>query len=174
MRSIAISVAHGLHGQPRSARSAETLTASIPALSPQQRFVSARSRAPERTTTALGLPMLIGVANRAHPYAPSWMDRLHAWIDTLPVAAWVAYLVVFLTGRADGSRRQQRSVVPECGSAGAPGRPRATNWVRRKIRSAGTRHETLASQLADDLVRCRSLRGGVSRSQRSRRSARPH
>lgn len=32
----------------------------------------------------------------AHPYPPSWLDRLQARIDRLPVAPWATYLIVWL------------------------------------------------------------------------------
>jgi hypothetical protein len=41
--------------------------------------------------------MLADVEIGADPYPPSWVNRLHAWIDTLPVAAWVVYLMTFLS-----------------------------------------------------------------------------
>jgi len=39
---------------------------------------------------------MTAVTDHPDPYPPSWIDRLQAWVDTLPVPAWVVYLVVFL------------------------------------------------------------------------------
>ncbi len=36
------------------------------------------------------------VAERRDPYPPSWVDRLIDRIDSLPVAAWILYLAVFI------------------------------------------------------------------------------
>jgi hypothetical protein len=47
--------------------------------------------------------MLAPVAERSVPYPPSWVNRLHARIDALPVATWIVYLVVLLGGVVIGN-----------------------------------------------------------------------
>jgi hypothetical protein len=40
--------------------------------------------------------MLPAVTDRSAPYPPSWIDRLHAWIDALPIPTLAVYLGAFL------------------------------------------------------------------------------